>query len=112
MGQALGMSVLGCDPYVTDPPDGIDMVDLHTAASRSDFISVHVPTMPQTVGMIDAEVLDCMKPTAFFVNCSDAEVIDQVALIHALSRLDESRARLSTYSRPTPSRPDNPLLQA
>ena len=110
MGQALGMSVLGCDPYVTDPPDGIDMVDLHTAASRSDFISVHVPTMPQTVGMIDAEVLDCMKPTAFFVNCSDAEVIDQVALIHALTTGRIAGAAFDVFET-HPIAPDNPLLQ-
>ena len=110
MGQALGMSVLGCDPYVTDPPAGIDMVDLHTAASRSDFISVHVPTMPQTVGMIDAEVLDCMKPTAFFVNCSDAEVIDQVALLHVLTTGRIAGAAFDVFET-HPIAPDNPLLQ-
>ena len=32
MGQALGMSVLGSDPYVTDPPDGVRMVDLRANA--------------------------------------------------------------------------------
>ena len=107
MGQALGMSVLGCDPYVTDPPDGVDMVDLHTAASSSDFISVHVPTAPQTAGMIDAEVLDCMKPTAFFVNCSDAEVIDQAALVHALTT-GQNRGRGIRRLRDPPHRARQP----
>ena len=110
MGQALGMSVLGCDPYVTDPPDGVDMVDLHTAASSSDFISVHVPTMPQTVGMIDAEVIECMKPTAFLVNCSDADVIDQAALVHALSTGQIAGAAFDVFET-HPIAPDNPLLQ-
>ena len=110
MGQALGMSVLGCDPYVSDPPDGIDMVDLHTAASSSDFISVHVPTMPQTVGMIDAEILACMRPTAFLVNCSDADVIDQAALVDALTTGQIAGAAFDVFET-HPIAPDNPLLQ-
>ena len=109
MGQALGMSVLGCDPYVTDPPAGIDMVDLRTAVSRSDFISVHVPTMPQTVGMIDAEVINRMKSTAFLVNCSDAQVIDQDALVHALTTGQIEGAAFDMFET-HPIAPDNPLL--
>ena len=109
MGRALGMSVLGCDPYVTDPPAGVDMVDLRAVAARSDFISVHVPTMPQTVGMIDAETIDCMKPTAFLVNCSDADVIDQAALVHALTTGQIAGAALDVFET-HPIAPDNPLL--
>ena len=110
MGRALGMSVLGCDPYVTDPPMEVDMVNLHTIASKSDFISVHVPTMPQTVGMIDAETIDCMKPTAFLVNCSDADVIDQTSLVHALTNRQIAGAALDVFET-HPIAPDNPLLQ-
>ena len=109
MGQALGMTVLGCDPYVTDPPDGVDMSDLRTVAARSDFISVHVPTTPQTVGMIDAETIDCMKPTAFLVNCSDADVIDKAALVHALTTGQIAGAALDVFET-HPIAPDNPLL--
>ena len=109
VGRALGMSVLGCDPYVTDPPDGIDMADLRSVAVHSDFISVHVPTTPQTVGMIDAETIDCMKPTAFLVNCSDAEVIDQAALVHALRTVQIAGAALDVFET-HPIAPDNPLL--
>ena len=110
MGQALGMTVLGCDPYVTDPPDGVDMSDLRTVAARSDFISVHVPTTPQTVGMIDAETIDCMKPTAFLVNCSDADMIDQAALVHALTTGQIAGAALDVFET-HPIAPDNPILQ-
>ena len=110
LGRALGMTVLGCDPYVTDPPDGVDMADLRTVASRSDFISVHVPTTPQTVGMIDAETIDCMKPTAFLVNCSDADVIDQAALVHALTTGQIAGAALDVFET-HPIAPDNPILR-
>ena len=110
MGHALGMSVLGSDPYVTDPPTGVRMVDLRTVASGSDFISVHVPTIPQTVGMIDAETIDCMKPTAFLVNCSDADVIDRSALVQALSTKQIAGAAFDVFET-HPIAPDNPLLQ-
>ena len=110
LGRALGMTVLGCDPYVTDPPDGVDMSDLRTVASRSDFISVHVPTTPQTVGMIDAETIDCMKPTAFLVNCSDADVIDKAALVHALTTGQIAGAALDVFET-HPIAPDNPILR-
>ena len=43
MGQALGMSVIGSDPYVTDPPDGVLMVDLPTLVSR---FGLHQHTRP------------------------------------------------------------------
>ena len=110
MGHALGMSVLGCDPYVTDPPVGVEIVDLRTVASGSDFISIHVPTMPQTVGMIDAETIDCMRPTAFLVNCSDADVIDQTALVQALTTTQIAGAAFDVFET-HPIAPDNPLLE-
>ena len=110
MGRALGMSVLGCDPYVTESLAGVDMSDLRTVAARSDFISVHVPTTPQTVGMIDAETIDCMKPTAFVVNCSDADVIDQAALVHALTTGQIAGAALDVFET-HPIAPDNPILR-
>ena len=110
MGQALGMSTLGCDPYINDPPEGVDMVDLRTVASRSDFISIHVPTKPQTIGMIDTQVLACMRPTAFLVNCSDAGVIDQTALVQALTTGRVAGAAFDVFET-HPIAPDNPLLQ-
>ena len=110
MGQALGMSVLSSDPYVTDPPDGVLMVDLPALVSKSDFISVHVPTTLQTAGMIGADTIDRMKPTAFLVSCSDADVIDQAALVHALTTKRIAGAAFDVFES-HPIAPDNPLLK-
>ena len=110
MGQALGMSVLSSDPYVTDPPDGVLMVDLPALVSNSDFISVHVPTTLQTAGMIGAGTIDRMKPTAYFVNCSDADVIDQAALVQALTTKRIAGAAFDVFES-HPIAPDNPLLK-
>ena len=51
-----------------------------------------------------------MRPTAFLVNCSDADVIDQAALVHALATGQIAGAALDVFDS-HPIAPDNPLLQ-
>ena len=52
---------------------------------QSDFISIHVPLLPATRHMINAEKLKLMKPTAYLVNTSRGPVVDEAALARALS---------------------------
>ena len=110
MGRALGMLVIGSDPYVTDPPDGVLMVDLRAAVSNSDFISIHVPTNAQTTNLINSEIIESIRPSAFLVNCSDADVIDQAALVRALASGRIAGAAFDVFET-HPIAPDNPLLQ-
>src|ERR1022692_1925898 len=49
-------------------------------ARAADIVSVHVAANPQTHGLIDADFFDAMRPGAYFINTSRAEVVDQVAL--------------------------------
>ena len=64
----MGMRVLAYDPYVSE--DRIRSMNVERAEStdevfeRSDFVSLHVPRTPQTVGMVNEETLGKMKPTA------------------------------------------------
>lgn len=53
---------------------------------KSDFVSVHVPLLPATKHLINAQRLAMMKPTAYLVNTSRGPVIDEVALVDALKR--------------------------
>ncbi|MEK7636505.1 MAG: D-glycerate dehydrogenase [Patescibacteria group bacterium] len=53
---------------------------------KSDFVSVHVPLLPTTRHLINAERLSMMKSTAYIVNTSRGPVIDEVALVDALKR--------------------------
>ena len=107
--QGIGMRVIAYDPFVSGPDAGVAMVDLDTIARESDFISVHVPTTPQTVGMLDSGFFSAMKSTAFLVSCSDAEVADQVAVADALRSRRISGAAFDVFET-QPISPDSPLL--
>ncbi|HEX3549924.1 MAG TPA: hydroxyacid dehydrogenase, partial [Candidatus Elarobacter sp.] len=85
--KAFGMSLLACDPYVTDARAAAfdaALVDLETLLHESDVVTLHVPLTPQTVGLIDAARLRAMRPTAFLINCARGGVIDERALLDAL----------------------------
>ena len=60
------------------------IADPEELLKRADFISVHVPLLPTTKHLINAERLKMMKPTAYLVNTSRGPVIDEVALVDAL----------------------------
>ncbi len=77
--------------------------------SSADFISVHVPLLPQTHHLIGAAEFALMKPTAVFVNTSRGPVVDQRALYEALKSGQIFAAAIDvTEVEPIP--PDDPLL--
>ena len=112
MCAALGMNVIAYDPCVSEPLDGLGgvaMTDLPTLASESDFVSVHAPLTAETAGMLGDKFFALMKPTAYFINCSDYDIADESALLDALRRRRIAGAALDVF--PThPIAPDNPLL--
>lgn len=63
---------------------GANYVDLKTLLSHSDFLSIHAPCTPDTVGLIGPENLSLMKPTAFIINTARGELIQEEALAKAL----------------------------
>ncbi len=63
---------------------GVTYVPLEQLLRESDFISLHVPLLPQTHHLIDAEALRSMKKTAILINTSRGPVIDEAALVEAL----------------------------
>ncbi len=64
---------------------------------EADFISIHVPLLPTTKHLIDAEKLKMMKPTAYIVNTSRGPVIDEAALVEALKNKIIRGAALDVY---------------
>ena len=58
--------------------------EFDTLLAESDFISVHVPLLPETRGLFNAPKLQRMKPTAFLINTSRGPVVDEAALVQAL----------------------------
>ena len=84
---ALETHVIACDPYVDDARVrslGVERVDLHTLAARSDYVSVHTLLNAETRGLIGEAFLRRMKPTACLVNTSRGPVVDEAALVKAL----------------------------
>jgi D-3-phosphoglycerate dehydrogenase / 2-oxoglutarate reductase len=112
--QAMEMTVLVYDPY--KPASEIKAAgyepatDLDTALSRADFVTIHCPKTPETVGMFNAARLSRMKPTAYLVNTARGGIIDEPALHAALTAGQLAGAGLDVFDKePTPA--DNPLLK-
>lgn len=81
---ALGMTVLGHDPYVADL-DGVQLVGLEELLSTADVVTLHSPLTPTTRGMVAGPQLKAMKPTAVLVNVSRGPLVvleDLVAALH------------------------------
>jgi glyoxylate reductase len=67
------------------------------ALSLADVVSIHVPLLPSTRHLINAENLKKMKPTAYLINTSRGPVIDEQALVYALKNKEIRGAGLDVY---------------
>jgi phosphoglycerate dehydrogenase-like enzyme len=85
--RGFDVQILVYDPYLdpTSLGDWGQLVPLDAVLAQSDFLSLHVPVTPETRGMIDAERLALIKPTAYLINTARAAVIDEDALFAALA---------------------------
>lgn len=101
MAAGLEMKVLGTDPYVDprtwDTPR-IEASNVEEILSRSRFVSVHVPMLPETRAMIGAAQLAMMRPDAYILNCSRGGIIDEDALADALEQGRLAGAGLDVFS--------------
>jgi lactate dehydrogenase-like 2-hydroxyacid dehydrogenase len=89
---------------------GIEYVSFDELLSRSDILSIHVALTDSTKGIINTAAFNKMKPTALIVNTSRGPVIDENALIKALTDKKIGGAALDVFEQePTPL--DNPLLR-
>jgi D-3-phosphoglycerate dehydrogenase len=108
------MNVLIYDPYVEQAKiaaAGCEPVpDLDAALPRVDFVSIHCPKNPETIGMFNAARLAKMKNGAFIVNTARGGIINEPDLHAALTSGHIAGAGLDVFDvEPTP--PDNPLLK-
>jgi glyoxylate reductase len=71
--------------------------DFNTLLAEADFVSVHVPLLPDTRGLFDNAKFSRMKPTAFLINTSRGPVVDEAALVHALETGKLAGAALDVY---------------
>jgi len=80
--HALGMKVVGFDPYVNPDkvPDYITLMSLEDVLRQSDVVSVHCPLTDVTRNMLDESALSLMKPSAYLINTARGCIVDEVAL--------------------------------
>lgn len=112
--RALGMDVVGFDPYVSDEAaalHGVTSMPLAEILKGADAITVHVPRTRDTTNLISVAELASMKPGAFVINVARGGVIDEVALAQALAAGTIAGAAVDVYSTEPPAL-DNPLRTA
>jgi glyoxylate reductase len=71
--------------------------DVNALLAEADFISLHVPLLPETRGLFDAPKFFRMKPTAYLINTSRGPVVDEAALVAALENKKIAGAALDVY---------------
>ena len=104
---ALDLHVLVYDKYVSDEAiraAGYEPApDLDAALPRADFVTIHCPKTPETIGLFGAARLARMKPSAYLVNTARGGIIDEAALYDALASRRLAGAGLDVFDmEPTP----------
>ncbi len=108
----LGMKVIGYDPFVKPGmmECGIEVVeDRNRVFSEADFVSVHLPALPDTIHSIGMKEFGIMKKTAFLINTARGNVIREEELVDALNRGEIAGAGLDVFED-EPVKKNNPLL--
>lgn len=105
-----GIKILVCDPYVTEAPDGVHLTDLATLAREADAITIHAAATPSNQGLISAEIISLMKPSAVIVNTGRGSLVDYAALRAALKDGRIAGAGLDVFEREPPD-PEDPLFR-
>jgi D-3-phosphoglycerate dehydrogenase len=112
--RAFGMQVLGNDIIEIDPAfitgSGIEMTNLDTLLSNSDFVSLNCDLNPTSFHLMNSDTFALMKPSAVLINTARGAVVEEQALVAALQTKRIAGAALDVFeSEPLPG--DSPLLK-
>ena len=102
----LGMRLLAADPYAS--PDtarklSVELVTLDELLPQADFLTIHTALTATTRGLIGTDALARMKPTARVINCARGGVVDEAALLDALSAGRIAGAALDVFTKEPPA---------
>jgi D-3-phosphoglycerate dehydrogenase len=98
MCDAMGMKVIGFDPFARDVPEYVRPVDLATVWRESDAISLHCPLTPENRNMVNAQTLQACKRGVILVNTARGGLVDEAALLAALRSGQVAAAGLDSFA--------------
>ena len=113
LARPFDLELIACDPYVDAAVAaelGVELVDLATLFRRSDIVTVNCYLNDETRGLVSAEMLALMKPTAYLINTARGPIIDQRALTEVLAAGRIAGAGLDVTEKEPPDA-DDPLLR-
>lgn len=111
--HAFGCSILANSrSRKKDAPSYVEQVDLDTLLKRSDIVLLHCPLTDSTRGLIDADAIGKMKPTAVLINLARGPVVVSQALADALNEGRIAGAAIDVFEKEPPLNADEPLLSA
>jgi len=99
--RAFDMEIIAFDPYVAPERAagmGIELVDLETLIGTSDFVTLHLARTPDTMNLINAELLAKAKPGLRLVNVARGGIIDEAALAEAISNGPVGGAAIDVFA--------------
>lgn len=113
LANAFGCHVLGFDPHVFKVDDvTIEQVELDELLTRSDIVTLHLPLMPETRGFIGQAQLAKLKPSAILINTARGPIVEQAALVEALTQKRLAGAGLDVFDLEPPLPANHPILTA
>lgn len=98
--QGFGMDVIAYDPYVTPARAsqlGVTLVTLDVLLAQADFVTIHMPKTPETLGMLGKEAFGKMKQSAYVINVARGGLVDQDALYEALKNEEIAGAGIDVF---------------
>src|SRR5262245_4003408 len=104
--HALGMKVISHDPFIAQQiasDAGVALVSLDELCAQADYISLHLPALPSTRHMFNAERLAKCKPGARLINTARGELVDDQALADAIERGHIAGAGIDVFDPEPPA---------
>ncbi len=104
--RAFGMRILAHDPFIAaqvGTEQDVQFVSLDDLCAQADYITLHMPTTPQTTGLFDAARLASCKKGVKLINTARGELIDEAALLAALDSGHVAGAGLDVFLKEPPA---------
>ncbi len=99
--HAFGMRLVAFDPYVAPERAkqmGVELMALEDVVRQADFLTIHLPKTPETIGLIGSDLLAAAKPGLRIVNTARGGIVDEAALAAAVASGAVAGAALDVFS--------------